>query len=47
MFTKTSTIDRIRTISAEGEIIIKGWDYNDLEVELSKKPSLAAKYFGL
>ncbi len=46
-FFSPNTIDRIRTISAEGEIIIKGWDYNDLEVELSKKPSLAAKYFGL
>lgn len=23
------------------------WDQNDLEVELSTKPALAAKYFGL
>lgn len=42
-----NTIDRIKNICDIEQVIIKGWDQNDLEVELSTKPALAAKYFGL
>ena len=42
-----NTIDRIKSICDTEQVIIKGWDQNDLEVELSTKPTLAAKYFGL
>lgn len=45
-FTK-GTLDRIEQVAETDHVIIKGWDHNDLEVEISKHPSLAAKYFCL
>lgn len=46
-FFTPATLDRIKQISETDHIIIKGWDHNDLELELAKYPSLSAKYFGI
>lgn len=46
-FFSPSTLDRINHIRETDQIMIKGWDHNDLELELSKRPELATKYFGV
>jgi hypothetical protein len=46
-FFTPGTLDRIKKVSESDQIMIKGWDHNDLEVELAKHPALAAKYFGV
>ena len=46
-FFTPSTLKRMQTIRDQDHIVLQGWDHNNIELELSKLPNLAAKYFGV
>lgn len=46
-FFTPATLKRMQTIRDEDHVMIQGWDHNNLELEISRDPSLSAKYFGV
>ena len=42
-----NTLDRIETIQRNKKFKIQGWDFNGLEILLTKFPEISLKYFGL